>query len=402
MKFTIIDQFKEGNATCILCRTSLSEYVQSLPDDFRDYYVQRGIVANRFLDNLWDTLENNKHIPSIVLVCEGQSPEASINDEIDQIISFKILDGLQRSHRLKEAWDAANFYISIKDDSDISPVRIARQCGKDLKEKGINSALFQKVIKTERNGVRATKLFENNNIWLELWFGLTDSQQIQKMLILNAGHKSVNIKHQVELLFIGYLSILQKELGDTKIIRENKQSSISYSKDREAGGFHFSHLISAFISLNSGKPIMTNADFSAERSFDDVIDSDNLLDTDSEILISFSRVLKHLDAALTDKEGIKWLGREVVLVGIFGAIGAYAYEKNCSLKNALENFDNNIKDYVQILNLSDFEFSRNSLDLSKVNLGSVNRIAVFRATLDFLKKNNTNAIKWNSYFRTLS
>jgi hypothetical protein len=400
MKLTILDHFNEGDAVCVLCRTNLREYVESLPEDFKEYYVQRGIVSNRFLDNLWDTIEKKKHIPAIVLVADGEIPPRVLGEDFVLDGNFKVLDGLQRSSRLKEAWEAVKFYNSIDDrDFSIAPVKLARIHSEKLREQDINSSLFQRVVKTRREGSALTGLFENNSLWVEIWFNLDDSSQIQKMLVLNAGHKAVNIKHQVELLFIGYLPILQDALGGAQIIREKDQSSLSYSKNRRQGEFHFSHLISAFVSLNAGKPVTTNADFSASRSFDGVDDADTLLGTDQDLLISFSDLLKSLDRNLVTDEGIKWLGREVVLVGIFGAIGAYARERDIPLSAALNEMTRHVSIFVVSLNLGAFEQARNSLDLSKVNLGSVNKNAVYNATLEFLENTSSDPIAWGRHFR---
>lgn len=398
MKLLVLDKFQEEDAVCLLCRTSLREYVEALPNDFKDYYIQRGIVSNRFLDNLWDTIAKKKHIPAIVLVAGQRTPEAAVGDPYSLTQSFKVLDGLQRSSRIKEAWDAVSFVSTLIDDEAVSPVRLARKFSDDLKDREISSALFQRIIKSRREGVDITALFDENQIWLEIWFNLSDSQQIQKMLVLNAGHKSVNIKHQVELLFIGYFDILQQALGDASIVREKELSSLSYSKNRRPGEFHFSHLISAFVSLNAGKPITTNADFSASKSFDDFEDSDNLLGTDERLLIEFSGILAVLDSKLRDPIGVKWLGREVVLVGIFGAIGDYAQQRATDPYEALQLLKVNADMFVASLNLGEFERVRNSLDLSKVNLGSVNKNAVYRATRDFLGNPSPGAVNWAPYF----
>lgn len=109
MELTVLDSIREGDAICLLCKASLYEYVTSLPADFRDFYIQRGIVTNRFLDNLWDTLAKKKHIPSIVLVAGPNIRDQKIGASFDLGSDFKVLDGLQRSHRLREIWDTVKY-----------------------------------------------------------------------------------------------------------------------------------------------------------------------------------------------------------------------------------------------------------------------------------------------------
>ena len=49
MKLTFLDKVEEEGATCLLCKTTLKEYIESMGDDFKDYFVQRSIVSNKFL-----------------------------------------------------------------------------------------------------------------------------------------------------------------------------------------------------------------------------------------------------------------------------------------------------------------------------------------------------------------
>jgi hypothetical protein len=397
MQLLVLDKFIEGEATCLLCKTSLAEYVEALPSDFRDYYIQRGIVTNRFLDNLWDTLSNMRHIPPIVLVGETELPDVAVGNSFSLGNNFKVLDGLQRSHRLKEIWDTIVFIDqNVSTYGDGSAARIARNNVSALREKSISPQIFQKVFETIKNDeVEGKALFSNNNIWLEIWFDLSEPQQIRKMLILNAGHKSVNIKHQIELLFYNNLENLQAALKPASIVREKDKSSTSYSKARQAGEFHFAHVISAFVSLMAGETVTTNADFTAAQSFKGESATDeSLLDIDDRQLVAFAQTLSLLDKGFRTEEGIRWLGREVVLVGVFGAIGAFAKETSQTMVETLQFFNVLLPDFESAVDLEAFEKWRNSLELSKVNIGSINRRAVYRATLNFLKGRTTGSVDW--------
>jgi len=400
MKLKVLDKFLENGATCYLCRTTLDEYISGLPDDFRDFYIQRGIVSNKFLDKLWDTIVKKKHIPPIVLVGTSITPGARVGESFEVGSDFRVLDGLQRSHRLREIWDAAQFASrSFQDDPEMSPARLARKNIDALKQARISFPIFQKVIAYKREGGDIDELFSENKLWLEIWFDLTEAQQIQKMLILNAGHKSVNIKHQIELLFWGSFAALQEALHPARIVREKDKSSTSYSKGREPGEFHFAHVISAFVSLTEGRLVTTNADYSASMSFEQVESfQDRLIDIDDRSLHAFAKTLSLLDAELRSDIGIRWLGREVVLVGIFGAIGAYAASNSLSLTDGLKAFDEKTHDFVLNLNLEEFEQSRNRVELSKVNIGNVNKKAVFEATTRLLAGKIAKPIVWTHIF----
>ena len=242
-------------------------------------------------------------------------------------------------------------------------------------------------------------LMQSNELWLEVWVGLSEPEEIRKMLILNAGHKAVSIKHQIELLFLSYLSLFKDLMPNISITREKQISSIRYSKDRQPGQFHFPHLIAAFESLNAGESVLANADFSAEKTFADLDDESILEQIDRPMIVSFANSLTKLDSKFGgDAMHTQWLGREVVLVGIYGAVGAFAKSSSITKTEALDIFSAKIDRFHSALNLNVFEDQRNKLQLSKVNIGMVNRRAIFNATKQFLIEAVSSEIEWSNYF----
>lgn len=45
---------------------------------------------------------------------------------------------------------------------------------------------------------------------------------VRKMLILNAGHKTVSTQHQFEILFLSLWKSIDKKVNNVKIIREKE------------------------------------------------------------------------------------------------------------------------------------------------------------------------------------
>lgn len=374
-------------------------YIQSLPVGFRDFYIQRDIVNNAFLDKLLDSIVQRAHIPNIVLVANNDiSPSGGV---IDIGSDYSILDGLQRTHRLKEILDVYNYIVKfIHDEENLSVASISRKYSKDLIKNKYSNKTFQKVLSLHRENVNIPELFEENIIWLEVWSNLSENQKIQKMLILNAGHKAVNIKHQIELLFWANFALFERELGTGRVVREKDKTSITYSKTRRAGEFHFSHLVSAFVSLKEGRAINTNADFSANLTFNDGEEGDvDLTNVSEDHLKAYTDVLRQLDASLTDEVGIRWLGREVVLVGLFAALGAYSRESNEHIVDVLNGFSSSIPVFTRILNLENYEREKDKLEHSKINVGNVNRRAVYMAVLAFLRDKEDAPISWDKHFQ---
>jgi len=408
MNAEVIDEVKEGRAICYLIRSKLTDYITSLPGDYRDYEVQREIVNNSYLDNLIQTILEGRHIPQMVLVAENSKLRPD-NGTI-AIGAFKVLDGLQRTYRLKVIYDTILFAIEEAEKSiDIfgfSRNQLSRLYRNQLSSIKSSAVLLEKLltyvkVKTNNDPKLLLDLLDRWQ-WFELWVGLEPADEVNKMLILNAGHKAVKNQHQLELLFSNILPLFKntKHAG-FEVKREREISSIAYSKNRISGQFHFSHLITSVLSFNAGSPITNNVNLIQKAQADDFDD------TIFEKLISYDFIdrfidsLMLLDNKLTTEFGdaaIRWLGRETSLTGLYAASGKFMKENSVSAAAALDEMGTKIAGNPSSLNLSNFEEMRNSVDLAKVNVGNVNKKAVSEAVFDLLS-GKTNHIQWDTYFR---
>ncbi|MFM4771784.1 hypothetical protein [Aeromonas caviae] len=399
MKLAILDQKVEAEAICYLCRVNLADYIISIPDDYKNFDIQRGIVSNKYLDHLVDTVGNVRHIPPIVLVTGNNV----VKGDVLELEHFKILDGLQRTHRLKLIYDTINTILSKKDTPlpDDSINTYYRSYSSEFKEVGANRQLIKALAKYKINNLNSSlDFFKNNTIWVEVWSNLSNDMQIKKMLLLNAGHKSVNIKHQLELLFLGTLFKLEEiSTEQVTFVREKDTSANQYSKNRLLGQYHFSHIISSLISLCAGKIVNTNTDFVSALQSGDLPEVEIIEGFNIEFLKKFIHFIYTFDTALNIRYGeigLKWLGREVVLVGFFGALGAFAKQHNIELVTLLDDLESNIYKIVEALSINEFEIKRNQIELNKVNIGAINKRAVYQATYDLISKEPFSS--WEQYF----
>ena len=404
MRLIVLDTKKESEATCYLCKVDLATYIKSIPETYKDFDVQRGIVANRYLDHLAETIHRKKHIPPIVLIADKFK---KIDPKILDVSSYQILDGLQRTHRLKVIWDVLEFLLDQSDVSAISenPGRFSRANSSSLRALGGDAKLVKSLVDLGCTSLQSRESFFNgSDLWLEVWTDLSESEQVEKMLLLNAGHKSVNIKHQLELLFLSTLFRLENISPEgVQFLREKEISAIQYSKTRKVGQYHFAHVISALIALSAGKIVNTNSDFvsdlqSNQNDYVELMEGFNL-----KFVKRFTQFIFDFDLSLQNEYqdvGTKWLGREVVLIGVFAAIGEMAEEKSISADQALAFLSDDINRLVKGLKLGDFEVERNNVELNKVNVGNVNKRAVFRAMHDLLRRQKF--LGWKSYFGSAS
>jgi hypothetical protein len=404
MKATILDTRPENGSICYLCKISLEEYIKNLPDSYKNYPIQREIVKNVYLDNLVETVLRMKHIPPIVLVFEDIEYKAT--NKLLDIQDFKILDGLQRTHRLKIIYDTILFFEELKKAekiklSGMKKFSVSRIYSKQLKEFGSSSnILFSiKEFVNESKTKDVLSTYSQNYQWFEIWGGLTLEQEVHKMLVLNAGHKPVNIRHQLEILFLNLLPFFE-EMPGFRIMREKEQSSTTYFTSRRKGEFHFSILIASLLSYDAGKPITTNTSL-IQNLQNTPIDFEESKILSLSFLKEFVSFLIHLDNLLAKqygKTGTQWIGREVVLVGLMGALGQTLENSEEDAAAPFNRFINIIEENPTILNLSEFEEVRLGLDWSQVNIGNLNKQAVYSAVQDLLLEAISEEINWQYYF----
>lgn len=410
MNAHILDRWAEDNGVsiCYLSKIKLKDYIVSLPESYREYEVQREIVQNAYLDNLVETVLNQKHIPPIVLIV-GSDHFTEEGQSLD-IDTFKILDGLQRTFRLKLIWDTIELFKSEIADSeeilDLKRIQLSRRYSSQLGEINSNSKILESIINYynqnhSEEGFDIGSCFDVYQ-WFEVWTGLSAKEEVSKMLILNAGHKPVKTKHQLELLFRNLIPVVKRVgLEEFILVREKEESSIALSKSRTVGQFPFSNIITTILSFSEGKPLTTNVALVHKTQSED-FDFDKFDKYFSfDFLHKFISTLINMDRSVFDSYGdlgLKWIGREISLVGIFAALGRYSSENSISPVQALDLLQEKVANNPQVLNLEEFEDLRSHLDLRKINIGSVNKKAVFEGIYSVLNE-ESDCISWKLYFK---
>lgn len=397
MKFRLLDIKSEEQSTCFLVSASLEDYINSIPSDYDSYEIQRSIVNNTYLDRLIHTVLRKGHIPTITLITDEST------DSIDKgaINNFKILDGLQRTHRLKVIFETKEIFLRNVDKitGELSNFQVKRYFREELSKIGSSGNILMAIknFYQEHGEDALNNCFSENTQWFEIWSGLSPEDEVRKMLVLNAGHKPVNIKHQLELLFQNIYPIFESiKSGEINIVREKEVSGAAFSKNREIGSYHFTHLISALISFFEGKPISTNTSFISK-----VQDDEKKLKEISEMfsysfLEKFLYSVHKLDLAASEhfgEIGLQWVGREVSLVSIFAAIGSHS-KNGEEFTSIIDSLSSNFEK----CNLQEYEKCRNSVDLAKVNIGNINKKNIYVAFDMFFSDGMRSKIDWVGIF----
>lgn len=403
-----IEEKEDKSIKCLLCEGNLQEYIEALPEGFMKYDIQREIVSNRYLDKIIDTIIAKQHIPSIILVTDGE-----VESDLDRIniSEFRILDGLQRSYRLKVINDTFKLVIDeINKGADLfnkGGFKLAQEYKEKLAQINSSSSIFNKIIQSlnrdyKQDISKFTDNFLEQRQWFEVWYGLTLQDEVDKMLLFNAGHRAVSNKHQLELLFLRLLPNIENITNGNvkiKIYRDKNISAMKFAKTREVGQYHFSNILSGALAYVIKKPVTIN-----NKLVIDVQEGNNSFDNIEMINYAFiskmMEFLVQLDILISNQYqelGTLWLGRDTVIIGLFAALGNVTKQTE-DPKVVFDKLVGIIKGNDSVLNLHEYEDLRGNLDLSQVNIGHKTKNAVFCAICEMLNKEEIKSIEWKQFF----
>jgi hypothetical protein len=404
MEIKILEKKEIQHRTWYLCKGNLKEYLEELKSEFYDYAIQRRIVKNQYLDKLYSTIQIGDPLPSITLTYKKDK----LNEEKEGVATIdlklvEILDGLQRSFRLWSYLQASYYYSKSRTDY--------RTFAKELKEKNplffdtgvISTRLLKDLIETEEiEKICAT--FGSYDIYFTIWTGLTEKEVIQKMLLLNAGQKSVSKTHQFELLFLHFYETKKPLHNKINLFREKDAKANDIKRgNRDIGEFMFSSIIVSLQSLVEGKPLRVSTEKLIDIEFQDNEETpDNIFNSvfNNEYIKLFLTELYQLDELISSKEekGKEWLSKDTSLSGLFAAVGKlidFQDSENIDKQtiSILDKLKKNIS--IQGLKLSEFTDEYNVLSSRSVNIGMFIRKVVMEFILNLIEGNPRN---WKDVF----
>lgn len=408
MNLKILESKKIDNRTWYLCKGNLLEYLEELKPDFYDYAIQRKIVKNQYLDKLYSTVKTGDPIPTITLTYEEKVLDdiTSDNAKID-LQKSEILDGLQRSFRL---WTYLVVAKDYKKNQDVN----YREFAKLLKQKNplffdsgvITTRLIKMLIDTSEID-EVTEVLSNYEIYLTIWTGLSEKEIIQKMLVLNAGQKSVSKTHQFELLFLHFFESISESKLNIKLYREKDVNANDIKRGkRSIGEFMFSSTIVALQSFVEGKPLRVSTEKLIDHEFEEVEDTtESVYDLifNSKFLVYYLERLIKIDETISSKEqnGMEWFSKDTSLSGVFAAIGSKIDFSEITSEQELYKITEKLFDTlitqinVQGLNLTEFTNEYNVLSSRSVNIGAFIRKVVMEYFIGLLDEEN---LTWNNIF----
>lgn len=410
MKLKILDSKQVNGKTWVLCKGNLMQYLRGLKTDFFEFSVQRKIVNNAYLDTIYKSIVDGEPLPPITLTYQGSIPaDATGFIDIDEE-QVEILDGLQRTYRL---WVALFLekVISSTPDKSMKGLATAMKETRDgevvLENSFVTPKFLRSLMEEQSDGRMFINLllerYDIFDVYFNVWTLLDDQQIIRRMLILNAGQKAVSSTHQFELLFLHFFENqkLHYDQQKIKLVREKDRRFRSVQRgDREKGEFLMSSVVIALQSFINGRQLRIST-VNKINLDDNKLLNDEKLERyfNADTLSDFINQLYDLGDLLSHKsmDYISWFGKDTVLSGIFGAMGAFLIERGQSIEvSALKDMIVAIDHISDPFNIRDYyDAYSNKLASTKVNVGNAVRKAIFHYTKDLLESGYSD---WYQYF----
>lgn len=408
MKIKILDRKQiDGQQSWFLGKISLWDYLSAVEPNNYEFEVQRGIVKNRYLDSILDSIHRREVIPPITITT-NELEFAEDNYITIESGKFNILDGLQRTYRLWLYKKLFEISISNKDlfgecsvHTIVSELKTAEYYFPGV----ISIAQIKEILDTNNpiNIDIIPHIYMDFDIYLYIWSNLNEKETVNKMLILNAGQRKVSINHQYELMFLQVLKDMH--IPDTiSLIREKdlKYGAIRRG-NREIGEYIFSSAIIGIQSLIEGRPIRLSPD-NIEIGVEDNYISKDKVDKffNQPFLNIYLNSLIDLDTSLNKygDEYKKWFVKDTTISGLMGAIGSKLKEVSLDYS---DKYREEIKslckkiDMLDCFNIQDFYIEYNLLSSTKINIGDKVRDAIFKYSKALIEEKN---ISWKDAFNS--
>lgn len=333
------------NTNVLYCQISINEYFEFVGENYNKFQLQRKKEIHKGYKRLKDDLKNGALIPGITLAIEPSKAshlipivESKDNSKIIDSITrlndhIYILDGLQRSHKIKELIDS-----------------------------GINFNDEQKLL-------------------LEIWIEPEISNLVYRLIVLNSGQKPMSMRHQIELLFTTMRITLMNEIEGLEILVENEED-----KRTNALQFPFERLVTAYYSFLTKSPEVDKSSIVSQKLVEEKImdDSEEFL---SESFKSFKEYL--IKYCALDREIFRiyekgdyknfrnWLAEANTINSFFSSVGKLNESRPERISLALKKIIDTLskeKSGSDPLKLSEYKKIREEVaDPKKYNVGYATR-----------------------------
>lgn len=348
----------------VYAQVSIDDYLILVGENYDKFKLQRRREQHKGYDRLQSDIQKGALIPSITLALEPikassfietvrtQNREAIKERLIDIKDSLYILDGLQRTHKIKQ-----------------------------LQETG-------------------TVFNRDQKLLLEIWFEPVIEHLIYRLIVLNSGQKPMSMRHQIELLFATMRVSLSSQIDGLELLVENEEQNRKRAKQ-----FPFERLVTSYKCYLTGSPEVDKDSLVAEKMLEEKIlsESEEFL---SETFISFRSFLGkycNLDEELfricngTDLNSFRnWFAEANVINSVFAAIKKLGPQRAARAHTAMDQLLNKLRETpggVDVLNLQDYKIIRESVaDPKLYNVGFATRKLLTNSFNEYFKDEGSTTL----------
>lgn len=345
----------------VYAQSSVDDYLDLVGEDFDKFPIQRRREKHRGYERLKADVIAGALLPTITLAYDpdnvgalqtyfDKSQDTELVAALCEQGKASILDGLQRTYIL----------------SELRKAKIVFKAGQTL--------------------------------LLEFWLEEKPRNLIYRIIVLNAGQKPMSMRHQLEVLFSTFKTLLERDIEGLDLVTEKE----TFRRTR-ARRYGLDRAVSAYNAFLLKGTEIQKENVVAQRIVDeDMLSGDE--DSLNTSLNEFKRYLKDYcelddqvcrvyDGTLPEiPTGADWFGRENVMIAFFAAIADFASKPDriertaqalTSLKNTLTGTPAGSGDPLRLAVL---QTVIQGIETKKINVGYATRKLLFNSFKEFFRE----------------
>ena len=387
MNINLIGKTKDlrTNTVVIYAQLPIGDYLNLVGENYDEFEIQRRRQKHKAYERMREDIINGALLPSITLavrpdVVEDYDKYLNIDHEITEAASeginellqrkdqVRIIDGLQRTHILKE----------ISQDKH----------------------MFD----------------EHHKLLVEFWFEANMYNLIYRIIVLNAGQKPMSLRHQIELLFGTISNQLEKDIANIEIFTERDEKRRTqprkYPLERIVTAYQSfmlkdpetdkQSLIAKKISEEEGILALTETDLGKQfEEFTNYLKIYAELDDKLHSIYPGQREVEspiNLDDNIKIPGALEWFGSDNTMKSIFAAISKFGHTDQDRTERVRRSLDklleklNHSEDGDDPLHLAYYQAVTENFPTRKVNVGVATRKLITNVFYEFFRSEGTEEL----------
>lgn len=341
----------------IYAKTDIPTYLDIVGNEFDEFDIQRKRVHHKAYARMKEDIKAGTLLPAVTLAVKSSHLDEVLRaaDDTGQLSttlskrgSVNILDGLQRTHTLKDIADSGHQFAP------------------------------------------------DQTMLLEIWVEQNIKNLIYRIIVLNAGQKPMSMRHQMELLFYSTKEVLESKIPGLEIFTERDESRRTRAKK-----YPLDRISLAYYAFITKAPEVNKDNLIAQQLQEEEVLSQGV-EAFGEKFDRFSSIFQQLaevDQLAEDMYGrpaVSWIGSENFLLGFFAAAANAESRHNGHqlVSDSLEALLRSLREpgSSDPLGLSTYQIVASGIDSRKTNVGYATRKLIFNGFREFFRSHGDDAL----------